>query len=94
MVAGEEGADYVTFGAEPSAAADLCAWWSDLFVLPCAVDLRGVAEPEVEPPVRAGADFLVVRDAVWNHPEGAAAAAAGLRRRMDAARGQRHQGSP
>jgi thiamine-phosphate pyrophosphorylase len=93
MVAGEEGADYVVFGAVPPAAvAELCAWWAELFVVPCAASVRG--ESEADALVRAGADFLVAREAVWGGPAGPAAAAAGLLRRMEAARAQRHQGSP
>ena len=98
MVAGEEGADYVMFGVEPgrhdavSLLAELCGWWSGLFVLPCAVDLRGLdADPAAL--AAAGADFVAVREAVWRHPGGAAEAALELRRRLDEGLGQR-QGSP
>jgi thiamine-phosphate pyrophosphorylase len=98
MVAGEEGADYVMFGAGPSrhdaipVLAELCGWWSGLFVLPCAADLRGLdADPAAL--AGAGADFVAVREAVWQHPAGAARAALELRRRLDEGLGQR-QGSP
>ncbi len=98
MVAGEEGADYVMFGVEPGRhdavplLAELCGWWTGLFVLPCAVDLRGLdADPAAL--AGAGADFAAVREAVWQHPAGAARGALDLRRRLDEGLGQR-QGSP
>lgn len=98
MVAGEEGADYVMFGVEPGRhdavplLAELCGWWTGLFVLPCAVDLRGLdADPAAL--AGAGADFVAVREAVWQHPAGAARGALDLRRRLDEGLGQR-QGSP
>ena len=46
MVAGEAGADYVMFGAlrdtpeREGELADTVAWWSELFVLPCAAGGR------------------------------------------------------
>ena len=33
MIAGEKGADYVAF--EGKKAAELCAWWAELFTVPC-----------------------------------------------------------
>ena len=81
MEAGEIGADYVAFGAffptstketlhrpEP----DLLAWWSEMFELP-SVAIGGITAANCAPLVRAGADFLAVVGAVWNHPEGPAA---------------------
>lgn len=99
MVAGEDGADYVMFSpgtdASPGAGAsldELCRWWTELFVLPCAADLREAAASDPGPPVRAGADFVAVGGAVWDGPADAPAAALELRRRIEAARAQR-QGS-
>jgi thiamine-phosphate pyrophosphorylase len=81
MEAGEIGADYVAFGAffptstketlhrpEP----DLLEWWSEMFEIPC-VAIGGITAANCAPLVRAGADFLAVVGAVWNHPEGPAA---------------------
>ena len=81
MEAGEIGADYVAFGAffptstketlhrpEP----DLLEWWSEMFEVPC-VAIGGITATNCAPLVRAGADFLAVVGAVWNHPEGPAA---------------------
>lgn len=81
MEAGEAGADYVAFGAffptstketthrpEPS----ILGWWSTLFEIPC-VAIGGITPENAQPLVKAGADFLAVSSAVWNHPEGPAA---------------------
>ena len=81
MQAGEAGADYVAFGAffptgtkETMHQADpeLLEWWSEMFEVPC-VAIGGITAANCPPLVRAGADFLAVVGAVWNHPEGPAA---------------------
>jgi len=81
MQAGEDGADYVAFGAffpsstkEVTKLADpeILAWWSSLMELPCCA-IGGIGPDNCGPLVRAGADFLAVVSAVWNHPDGAAA---------------------
>lgn len=78
MEAGEAGADYVAFGAfyptrtkETTHEADpaLLRWWSTLMELPC-VAIGGVTPDNARPLVDAGADFLAVSGAVWNHPDG------------------------
>ncbi|MCI0754047.1 thiamine phosphate synthase [Teichococcus vastitatis] len=78
MEAGEAGADYVAFGAffptatkqaEHSATPDVLEWWTEMFELP-AVAIGGINAENCAPLVRAGADFLAVVGAVWNHPEG------------------------
>jgi hypothetical protein len=66
MVAGEAGADYVLFGdLDRAPAADdelfeLVAWWSSLFVIPCAAagSLDAAASRAL---LAAGADLLAVR---------------------------------
>lgn len=82
MVAGEEGADYVAFGAffpsktkDPPTMADveLLWWWSQIAELPC-VAIGGITADNCAPLVQAGADFLAVSHSVWNNPEGAAQA--------------------
>jgi thiamine-phosphate pyrophosphorylase len=79
--AGEAGADYVAFGAffptatkEAPTRADLeiLRWWADLAELP-AVAIGGITAANCAPLVAAGADFLAVVGAVWNHPDGPAA---------------------
>ncbi|CAH0302219.1 thiamine phosphate synthase [Roseomonas sp. CECT 9278] len=81
MEAGELGADYVAFGAffptgtketVHSAEPDLLEWWTEMMEVPC-VAIGGITAANCGPLVRAGADFLAVVGAVWNHPDGAAA---------------------
>jgi thiamine-phosphate pyrophosphorylase len=81
MEAGEVGADYVAFGAFfptstkdtiHTAETELLEWWSEMFEIPC-VAIGGITAANCAPLVRAGADFLAVVGAVWNHPEGPAA---------------------
>ena len=82
ITAGEDGADYVAFGAffpsptkeaAPVAAdTDLLTWWSETMELPC-VAIGGITADNCGPLVRAGADFLAVTAAVWSHPDGPAA---------------------
>jgi len=77
MVAGEQGADYVAFGAffpsatkqtEHRADPEILAWWSRLFELPC-VAIGGITPQNCAPLVRVGADFLAVCGAVWSGDE-------------------------
>ena len=83
MEAGEAGADYIFFGLldlEEGDEAhrktiDLGAWWADLFEPPCVL-LSGRSMASVEACARTGADFVALRAAVWEHPEGPAAAIA------------------
>jgi thiamine-phosphate pyrophosphorylase len=88
MEAGEQGADYVAFGAfyptqtkEAPTQADpeILRWWSDLFTVP-AVAIGGITIDNARPLVEAGVDFLAVSGGVWNHPEGSAAAVAAFAR--------------
>jgi thiamine-phosphate pyrophosphorylase len=78
MRAGELGADYVAFGAFfPTTTKDthhqpdleILEWWSSIFEIPC-VAIGGITAENCAPLVRAGADFLAVIGAVWNHPQG------------------------
>jgi thiamine-phosphate pyrophosphorylase len=82
MEAGEAGADYVAFGAFfPSATKEtrhrpdpaILGWWSALFEIPC-VAIGGITPENGRVLTEAGADFLAVCGAVWNHPESPAAA--------------------
>lgn len=84
MEAAEQGADYVAFGAffptgtkkpKTQAGFDLIEWWSEIMVVPC-VAIGGITPENCMPLVRAGADLLAVVSAVWNHPQGPAAAVA------------------
>ncbi|MFY8096076.1 MAG: thiamine phosphate synthase [Niveispirillum sp.] len=82
MVAGEDGADYVAFGAffdtatkAPKARAEpeILSWWQEMMEVPC-VAIGGINVDNCAVLVDAGADFLAVSGGVWNHPDGAAAA--------------------
>ncbi len=86
LEAAEQGADYVAFGAffptstKPSkfeAPIEILEWWSELMVVP-VVAIGGITAGNCAPLVRAGADFLAVVSAVWDHPEGPAAAVRAL----------------
>lgn len=95
MQAGEIGADYVAFGAffptstkqtEHTAEAEILSWWSEMFELP-SVAIGGITPANCAPLVQAGADFLAVVSAVWNHPEGAAAGVRAMNAAIAAAQG-------
>ena len=81
MQAGEDGADYVAFGAfyptttKPSnyrPEPAILSWWSALFEIPC-VAIGGITPDNAEPLVEAGADFIAVVQAVWGKEDPAAA---------------------
>lgn len=80
MLAGEAGADYVLFGdagangGPPSAELILerTRWWAEIFNTPC-VALAGTLD-EIGPLTAAGADFVMLGDAIWNDPRGPTAA--------------------
>lgn len=82
IVAAEEGADYVAFGAfydtatkdPPSRATpEILRWWSEIMTVPC-VAIGGITVDNCPPLIEAGADFLAVTSGVWDHPQGPAAA--------------------
>jgi len=82
MQAGEEGADYVAFGAfyptqtkegTVPAELELLQIWQAAMVIPC-VAIGGITVANAAPLVTAGADFIAVSGGVWNHPDGPAAA--------------------
>ena len=92
MEAGEAGADYVAFGAfYPTTTKDthhrpepsILGWWTTLFELPC-VAVGGITADNAAPLIAAGADFLAVSGAVWNHPEGPKAGVAAFAKLMGA----------
>ena len=83
IVAGEQGADYVAFGAfyptqskSPEKLArysvpapEILTWWQQTMLLPC-VAIGGMTPANCTPLVKAGADFIAVITAVWEYPEG------------------------
>jgi len=93
ITAGEDGADYVAFGAFfPTGTKDtrhqadvaILQWWSEMMTLPC-VAIGGITAENCAPLVRAGADFLAVVSAVWGHPDGPAAGVRALEAAIAAA---------
>jgi thiamine-phosphate pyrophosphorylase len=94
MRAGEDGADYVAFGAfyqsgtkEVTRVIDpeILRWWSDLMELPCCA-IGGITAANCAPLVQAGADFLAVVGAVWGHRDGPAAGVRALNAAIATAR--------
>ncbi len=82
MVAAENGADYVSFGAffptptkkaKTRADAEIIEIWSETTIVPL-VAIGGITPQNCSPLVRAGADFLAVSSGIWDHPKGPAAA--------------------
>jgi len=82
MIAAEQGADYVAFGAffptetkaqTTTADISLLSWWAELFEAPC-VAIGGITVDNARPLIAAGADFLAVCDGIWSHAEGPKAA--------------------
>jgi thiamine-phosphate pyrophosphorylase len=82
MEAGEAGADYVAFGAfyptttkqvQHQAEIDTIEKWSRVMEIPC-VAIGGITPENAKPLIDAGADFIAVSSAVWNHSEGSAEA--------------------
>ena len=79
--ASEAGADYVAFGAffptqsknpRSRATPEILAWWHELTVVQ-SVAIGGITAENCAPLITAGADFLAVIAAVWDHPDGPAA---------------------
>ena len=94
MEAAEAGADYVAFGAffptttkvsGHRADLEILDWWSEIMTVPC-VAIGGITPENCGPLVAAGADFLAVVSAVWNAPDGPAAAVKAFEQAIAAAR--------
>ena len=93
--AAEAGADYVAFGAfyetktkvsGHRADPEILRWWSETMTVR-SVAIGGITPENCAPLVQAGADFLAVVSAVWNHPAGPAAAVRDFERAIAAALG-------
>lgn len=76
MIAGEDGADYIAFGAffptstkqpRERAEPELLTWWRNTTTVPC-VAIGGISVENCGVLIRAGADFLAVISAIWSHP--------------------------
>jgi thiamine-phosphate pyrophosphorylase len=80
MTAGEAGADYVLFGepdanghrAKLDAIVERVQWWAEVFEPPCVGFAAALGEVGLL--TAAGADFILLGDAVWSDPRGAKAA--------------------
>jgi len=83
MQAGEREPDYLFFGKLDGDSADtifpkaldLASWWSGLFEIP-AVVMGGHAVASAIEAAEAHIEFVALRTAVWDHPEGPAVAIA------------------
>jgi len=82
MQAAEQGADYVAFGAffpsktkvsKGQPTINIIETWNTITTVPC-VAIGGIRPENCEPLISAGADFLAIVSAVWEHPSGPAAA--------------------
>ena len=89
MEAGETEVDYVFFGdldapetADGQARArDLAEWWVPLFQPPVVL-LAGSDLASLDAAADTGAEFVALRDAIWNDPRGPAEAVAEANRRL------------
>ena len=66
MEAADAGADYVAFTA---GEIEMIEWWSGLFEVPC-VAAGEITLANAPPLIAAGADFLAVGTAIWDHADG------------------------
>ncbi|MCW5713656.1 MAG: thiamine phosphate synthase [Bauldia sp.] len=94
MEAGEAGADYLFFGRLDGdglpeifpRALELAAWWAELFEIPAMV-MGGNSIESVGEARAARIEFIALRRAVWDHPDGPAAAVATASRLLAATPG-------
>ena len=82
--AADAGADYVAFGGFFRSTTkdtrriagndpEILRWWSETMTVPCCA-IGGITPENCGTLVEAGADFLAVIAAVWDHPSGPGAA--------------------
>jgi len=90
MEAAEAGADYVAFGAfyptttkavEHMAELETLSIWQESMEIPC-IAIGGITAANAAEIAAAGADFIAVSAAVWNHPDGSAAGVQALLKAM------------
>jgi thiamine-phosphate pyrophosphorylase len=89
MVAGEAGAEYLLFGEadaeghRPSteAIAERLEWWAEVFETPCVGYAQTADEAELF--AAAGAEFIMIEDAVWSDARGSQAALADVVNRLE-----------
>ena len=82
MLAGEDDADYVAFGAffntitkqtSSQCEPEILSWWQEVATLPC-VAIGGITTQNASTLITAGADFLAVSNGIWGHDNGPAQA--------------------
>jgi thiamine-phosphate pyrophosphorylase len=92
MEAGEQGADYLSFGAffpsktkksPGSPTTEILKWCSEIINL-SIVAIGGITDQNCSPLVENGADFLSVISFIWDHPQGEEVALQKLDRAMKA----------
>lgn len=91
MLAAEADVDYVMTGRldlvegeEPNRkTVDFADWWVPLFEIPC-IALGGRSIAALAPLVEIGVEFVALRAAVWEHPDGPAAAVRAANLMLDA----------
>jgi thiamine-phosphate pyrophosphorylase len=80
MIAGEYDIDYVSFG-DPAPdgyvppieqIAERAGWWADIFNVPCVAHAASLAD--VATLTKVGADFISLREAIWDDARGPMAA--------------------
>jgi thiamine-phosphate pyrophosphorylase len=99
MTAGEQGADYVAFGAfYPSktklpsdmAKPEILTWWTALSELPC-VAIGGITVDNCRSIIEAGADMLAVSAGVWAYEGGPKAAVARFNEMIEEVEAAKHK---
>jgi thiamine-phosphate pyrophosphorylase len=90
MEAGEQGADYISFGAffetqtkisRGKPTVEILNWASEILNLPI-VAIGGINDKNCVELVKNGADFLAVISYVWQHPEGVEVAIKNLHQQL------------
>ena len=78
MEAGEQGADYISFGAffpsktkksQGKPTTEILDWANEIINIPTAA-IGGITDENADLLVKAGADFIAVISYVWQHPKG------------------------
>jgi thiamine-phosphate pyrophosphorylase len=78
LEAGEQGANYISFGAffpsqtkisRGNPSPEILKWSSEMLNLPI-VAIGGITDKNCNSLAKSGADFLAVISYVWNHPKG------------------------
>ena len=81
MVIASMGVDYMFFGllsldqdeAPHKKSLNYASWWAEVFETPCVV-LGGASLSTLDQAAQTGAEFVALREAIWNHPDGPKAA--------------------